>query len=69
LIGPGIVNFDLSVARRFAWMNCADSNFGGDVQPAEPSEFFRPSGLTAFTGVDAKGNGIIAPNWGSSRPQ
>jgi hypothetical protein len=31
--------------------------------PNHPN-FSVPSGLTAFTGADAKGNGVIAANWG-----
>ncbi len=65
LIGPGIVNFDLSVAKTFAIDELRKFEFRGEMfnLPNHPN-FSVPSGLTAFTGADAKGNGIIAPNWG-----
>jgi Carboxypeptidase regulatory-like domain/TonB dependent receptor-like, beta-barrel/TonB-dependent Receptor Plug Domain len=65
LIGPGIVNFDLSVAKAFQIDELRKFEFRGEMfnLPNHPN-FSVPSGLTAFTGADAKGNGIIAANWG-----
>ncbi len=65
MIGPGIVNFDLSVAKSFPIDELRKFEFRGEMfnLPNHPN-FSVPSGLTAFTGVDADKKAIIAPNWG-----
>jgi hypothetical protein len=60
LIGPGIVNFDLSVAKSFALDETRRFQFRAEMfnLPNHPN-FNVPSGLTAFTNATT-----IAPNWG-----
>src|SRR5437016_11822197 len=65
LIGPGIVNFDLSVEKAFPIDEKRQIHFRAEMfnLPNHPN-FNVPSGLTAFSSVDANGNPVIAPNWG-----
>jgi hypothetical protein len=65
LIGPGIVNFDLSVSKLFAVDETRRFEFRGEMfnLPNHPN-FAVPSGRTAFSSVDASGKGVIAPDWG-----
>jgi hypothetical protein len=60
LIGPGIVNFDLSVPKSFALDETRRFEFRAEAfnLPNHPN-FAVPSGLTAFTNATT-----IAPNWG-----
>jgi hypothetical protein len=61
LIGPGAVNFDLSVAKSFAVDEARRFEFRAEMfnLPNHPN-FAVPSGLTAFTNAAP----TIAPNWG-----
>jgi len=65
LIGPGIVDFDLSLAKSFAMDEKRKFEFRAEAfnLPNHPN-LSVPSGLTAFTGAGANGNPTIAPNWG-----
>jgi hypothetical protein len=65
LIGPGIVNFDLSLAKSFAIGDTAHVDFRAETfnLPNHPN-FAIPSGITAFTGVGANGSPTVAANWG-----
>lgn len=65
LIGPGIVNFDLALAKTFAVDEKRRFDFRAEMfnLPNHPN-FAVPSGLTTFSAVDASGNPVIAPNWG-----
>src|SRR5215831_1353598 len=65
VIGPGLVDFDLSLAKYFAITETRRVEFRAESfnLPNHPN-FAVPSGLIAFTGVDANGNPVIAPNWG-----
>ena len=65
LIGPGLVDFDFSVAKFFAITETRRIEFRAESfnLPNRPN-FAVPSGLIAFTGVSANGNPVIAPNWG-----
>jgi hypothetical protein len=65
LIGPGVVNLDLSLAKFIAIAEMHRIEFRAEFfnLPNHPN-FAVPSGLIAFTGVDANGNPVIAPNWG-----
>jgi hypothetical protein len=61
LIGPGIVNFDFSVAKSFAIDEARRVEFRAEMfnLPNHPNVAV-PSGLTAFTNAVP----TIAPNWG-----
>jgi outer membrane receptor protein involved in Fe transport len=65
LIGPGIVDFDLSVAKSFVIDEARRFEFRGEMfnLPNHPN-FAVPSGLTAFSNVNVAGVPTIAPNWG-----
>ncbi len=65
LIGPSIVDFDLSLAKSFAMDEKRKFEFRAEAfnLPNHPN-LSVPSGLTAFTGAGANGNPTIAPNWG-----
>jgi hypothetical protein len=65
LIGPQLVNFDLSIAKSFPIDEHRRLDFRAEAfnLPNHPN-FNVPSGLTAFTAADANGNGTIAQNWG-----
>jgi hypothetical protein len=65
LIGPGIVDFDLSVAKSFVIDEARRFEFRGEMfnLPNHPN-FAVPSGLTAFSNVGTGGVPTIAPNWG-----
>jgi outer membrane receptor protein involved in Fe transport len=65
LIGPGLVDLDFALARSFAITETRRIEFRAESfnLPNRPN-FAVPSGLIAFTGVDANGNPVIAPNWG-----
>lgn len=65
LIGPGIVNFDLSVVKAFPIDEARRFEFKAEMfnLPNHPN-FNVPSGLTAFSNVSATGVPTIAPNWG-----
>jgi outer membrane receptor protein involved in Fe transport len=65
LIGPGLVDFDFSLAKLFPITETRRIEFRAESfnLPNHPN-FAVPSGLIAFTGVDANGNPVIAPNWG-----
>jgi len=60
LIGPGIVNLDLSLTRSFRIRDTAHLDFRAESfnLPNRPN-FANPAGVTAFTGVSS-----IAANWG-----
>jgi len=65
LIGPGLVDLDFALAKSFAITETRRIEFRAESfnLPNRPN-FAVPSGLIAFTGVDANGNPVIAPNWG-----
>jgi len=65
LIGPSIVGFDLSVSKSLEIDEMRRFEFRAEAfnLPNHPN-FNVPSGLTAFTGVAANGNPVIAPSWG-----
>lgn len=65
LIGPGIVNFDTSLAKSFALDEKRHLEFRGEVfnLPNHPN-FAIPSGRTAFSNIDSSGRGVVAPDWG-----
>ena len=65
LIGPGIFGFDTSMAKSFALDEKRRLEFRGELfnLPNHPN-FAIPSGRTAFSSVDAAGNGVVAPDWG-----
>jgi carboxypeptidase family protein/TonB-dependent receptor-like protein len=65
LIGPSLVNFDLSVMKVFPVDEARRFEFRAEMfnLPNHPN-FNVPSGLTAFSNVSATGVPTIAPNWG-----
>ena len=65
LIGPGIVDFDLSVMKNFPIDEARRLEFRAEMfnLPNHPN-FNVPSGLTAFSNVTSAGVPTIAPNWG-----
>jgi len=65
LIGPGLVNFDFSLAKSFAMDERRAIDFRMEMfnLPNRPN-FAVPSGYTAFSGVAANGSPTITPNWG-----
>ncbi len=65
LIGPGLVNFDFSLAKSFALADSRRIDFRAEMfnLPNHPN-FATPSGLTAFTGAGVNGVPAVASNWG-----
>ena len=65
LIGPGIFDVDVSLAKSFAINEGRRIDFRVETfnLPNHPN-FNVPSGLTAFSNVNAAGVPTIAPNWG-----
>jgi hypothetical protein len=73
LIGPGMANFDLSLAKSFAIDERRKFEFRAELfnLPNHPN-FSVPSGLTAFSNVTISRNSqgavvetpVVAPNWG-----
>lgn len=65
LIGPGIVNVDVSLEKSFPIDEKRRFEFRGEIfnAPNHPN-FAVPSGLTAFTAVAANGTPTISPTWG-----
>ena len=67
LRGPNTRQLDFSVFKKFPVSTDGTRTFEFRAEsfnlPNHPN-FAVPSGLIAFTGVDANGNPVIAPNWG-----
>jgi outer membrane receptor protein involved in Fe transport len=65
LIGPGIVDFDLSLEKSFTIAEKGRLEFRAEMfnLPNHPN-FAVPSGLTAFTGVSANGSPVVSPTAG-----
>ena len=65
LIGPGIVDFDLSLEKSFPIAEKGRLEFRAETfnLPNHPN-FAVPSGLTAFTGVSATGAPVVSPTAG-----
>jgi hypothetical protein len=65
LIGPGIRNFDFSLAKSFTFHDNRRVDFRAELfNLPNHANFAAPSGVTAFTGVAANGTPNVAANWG-----
>src|SRR5262249_55984755 len=65
LIGPGLIGCDSSISKSFTIAGERRVEFRGEIfnLPNHPN-FAVPTGRTAFSSVDAAGNGVVAPDWG-----